>query len=94
MVYFDKEKDFKREIEPLLQKLNMKCGELELPFFVSVCTQNGIKGSKYETRISSAVANGYSLTEDRFSDYINITRGGYRLVKKAEAIVLDIDADN
>ena len=91
MNYFNKEKEFKKEIEPLLKELIMKCGEVEVPMFVSVCTKNSINETTYETRISSAIANGYKLTEDRYPDYINITRGGYKLVKKVDPVILDMD---
>ena len=45
---FNKQKEYKNEVFPIVEKLYEKCAALKLPFFCAVCVANDEEKTKYE----------------------------------------------
>ena len=72
---FNKEKEYKEEILPLIQELKKKCNYLEMPMFVTVCTQNNKEGTVYENDMINPVIYDAKLKENLFPHLVNVMNG-------------------
>lgn len=87
---FDKEEAFKKECQPLLDELVLKCSLLKIPFFWSACIKNNELDSTY---ISDAVATGsrkITLKEDKIAKYMAVLNG-FDVVPHRELLEINMD---
>ena len=74
MDYFDKEKDYKKKIEPIINDLKFKCNIEKMPMFVTVCVKNTEEETKYRHNIIMA-STGLQLTDNRINRLLLKVRG-------------------
>ena len=81
---FTKEKEYKEEIEPLVQELVARCTANAMPIFVSVCTDNNENETKYKHSLVAPEVFNLELHNNMFTRFLSVTLGFETVYKKQE----------
>lgn len=75
LTIYDKEKLFKEEIKPVMQKLVRLCAINKIPCFVTAAVKNNENGTKYISDMNSPVTNEIVLKENQITSMANVLNG-------------------
>lgn len=72
---YDKIKEYREEIEPLMDRLVQICNLNRVPLFICCAPKNTITKTTYVSRALSPAQFCLSLHENYFSDFLNVVNG-------------------
>ena len=72
---YDKTKEYKEEIAPLIKELVRACNINRIPMFVCCAPKNTMDKTAFETHFLSPAQFSLSVHENYFSDFVNIING-------------------
>lgn len=88
---FDKTKVFKKECQPILDELILKCSLHRIPFFWSACTKSNEDESIYTNDAVATGSRDIRLKDDRIAKFLAVL-GGFDVVPSRKTLEIDMDA--
>lgn len=73
--YFDKTEIYESKIAPLVEELILQCNKERLPLFISIGVANSEKETIYKSDLLSPFTYGFSVTDDKSTEYLNVING-------------------
>ena len=75
MQKFNKEKEYERDIEPLIRNLKELCNDHKIPFFVTCAVKDDGKKTTYKSEVIDPAFFDLDPVSDRIKDHINVMNG-------------------
>lgn len=74
-IEYNKTKEFKENVEPILKQLLEQCSIHGIPFFATFAVENRKDETKYISEMHSAVTNDIPLANDMIVKMANVLNG-------------------
>lgn len=72
---FDKRAVFQKELLPLVEELEKKCAQAQVPFFFTAAVYNDQENTEYESRAKTAVPMELKLSNDLLVNHMKVAAG-------------------
>lgn len=72
---YDKAKDYKKKILPLLEEVKRECHYLDIPFFYAAGIKSDEKGVTFDSDILSPSVLSLNLNDNRFVEFMKVMAG-------------------
>ena len=92
---FDCKGTYEKEIRPLVDDLEKKCRQNDLPMFLTVCIANNDENTEYDSVMLSPKNREFAIKNDKISEHIKIATGKFRATLASEVqIGIDCEKSN
>ena len=88
MTIYNKTKEYNEQIKPLLEKLDMACERLSVPYFATFATENSDTETKYQNSSRTPAPLKLELADNKIIDHIKVLNG-FEVVSAESIPVID-----